>query len=291
MTLGEARARLLGKTVVVGGQTHDYPFKGELTEWELAVRQGARYVTTTRTTYLPDIYQGKEAVVVAVQLNDRAAEAAGDVNALGEIASDAGIVNPYTDVIVKLPDGTIALTTGFLSALFDESQTSFRLASEKTSRIDLINSKLPSIIGRTVYPVATSELYLPTASLEAMLDITNTRQRVLNFKLLEPMNIIAAKYNEQKNVIILKLRDNNGTEYLTVSTFNQSEHKGKDFFEGVIDSAPASLFSSLKNFTPREVTAIRAGKIITGMYVLAVYCAIGMPDSENQWSRGRRQLV
>src|SRR5437016_14063766 len=75
MTLGEARARLLGKTVVVGGQTHDYPFKGELTEWELAVRQGARYVTTTRTTYLPDIYQGKEAVVVAVQLNDRAAEA------------------------------------------------------------------------------------------------------------------------------------------------------------------------------------------------------------------------
>src|SRR5436190_23453420 len=65
MTLGEARSRLLGKQVVVGGQTQDYPFKGKLTEWEIAVRVGERYVTTSRTTYLPESYQGKEAEVVA----------------------------------------------------------------------------------------------------------------------------------------------------------------------------------------------------------------------------------
>jgi hypothetical protein len=292
MTLGEARGLLLGKNVIVQGQTHDdYPFKGELTEWQLAVEQGNEYVTVTRTTYLPDTYQGKEAEVVAVQLDSLEKKGAGRVNALGETVSDAGLVNPYTDLVVKFPDGTIALTTQYLSAFFDESLAPFRLSSARTSRVELINSKLPSILGRTVYPVAISQLYLPTASLETMLDIAAMGQRALHFKLLEPMNIVAAKYNEQKDVIILKLREKIGTEYLTVSTFNQSEHKDKDFFETVVDSSPASLLSSFRTLAPREVAAIRAGKIITGMYVLAVYCAMGMPDHENQWSRGGRQLV
>lgn len=292
MTLGEARGVLLGKKVVVEGQTNDdYPFKGKLTEWQLAVEQGNEFVTVTTTTYLPDTYQGKEAEVIAVQLNYQEKKGAGRVNALGETVSDAGLVNPYTDIVVKFPDGTIALTTQYLYGLFDESLAPFRLSSQKTSRVELINSKLPSIIGRTVYPVAVSRLYLPTASLETMLDITSVGQRALHFKLLEPMNIVAAKYNQQKDVIIIKLREKTGTEYLTVSTFNQSEHKDKDFFETVAASSPASLFTSFRTLAPREVVAIRAGKIITGMYVLAVYCAIGMPDHENEWSRGGRQLV
>ena len=53
MTLGEARALLVGKTVVVGGRTSDTDLlKGNLLEWNPALQRGDEYVTSSAAMYI-----------------------------------------------------------------------------------------------------------------------------------------------------------------------------------------------------------------------------------------------
>jgi len=299
LNLTDARTLLLGKMIVIMGQTSDTPpLKGYLHDWSLVFeREGQFHKDSSRILdYLPADYQGKEALVVAVQLNSLEKEITGvsGVNALGEVTSDASIVNPYSDVVVKLDDGTLAMTTSYLSLFFSESDISrpFRLLSEKKDRAALIGSQLSSLIGKRAYAVAYSRLYLPTATLESMTAISRyTPQQALEFPRLQPLTILVAKYNEEKDVIILKLKDESGREYLTVSQFDARQRDKKPFLEAVVESYPASLRSSTTDFTPREIAAIQKGTIYSGMSDSALYSTIGLPEKKNDWGSGGKQLI
>lgn len=298
-TLADARTLLLGKRVVIMGKTSDRPpLKGYLHDWSVVIeRDGQFEKSSTRILdYLPAEYQGKEAVVIAVQLNSLEKErtGVGGVNALGEVTSDASLVNPYCDVVVKLDDGTLAMTTSYLSLFFSDSGISrpFRLLSEKNDRAALIGSQLNSVIGKTAYAVAYSQLYLPTATLESMTAISRYNpQQTLEFPRLKPLTILIAKYNEEKDVIILKLKDETGREYLAVSQFDSRKDERKSFLEAVVGSYPASLLSSISDFTPREIAAIQKGTIYSGMSYSALYSTIGFPEKKNDWGSGGKQLI
>lgn len=299
ITLADARTLLVGKRIVVMGNTSDRPpLKGYLNDWSVAIERDGQFRKDSSRIldYLPADYQGKEALVVAVQLNSLEKErtGVGGVNALGEVISEASIVNPYSDVVVKLDDGTLAMTTSYLSLFFSESGISraFRLLSEKNDRATLISSKLSSLIGKKVYAVAYSHLYLPTATLESMTAVSRySPQEALEFPRLQPLTILVAKYNEKKDVIILKLKDESGKEYLTVSQFDARQDETKSFLEAVVESYPASLRSSTTDFTPREIAAIQKGTIYSGMSKSALYSTIGFPEKKNDWGRGGKQLV
>jgi hypothetical protein len=281
------------------GKTSDRPpLKGYLHDWSVVIERDGQFETSS-TRILNDLsadYQGKEAVVVAVQLNSLEKErtGAGGVNALGEVTSDASLVNPYCDVVVKLDDGTLAMTTSYLSLFFSDSGISrpFRLLSEKNDRVALIGSQLSSIIGKSAYAVAYSHLYLPTATLESMTAISRYNpQQTLEFPRLKPLTILVAKYNEEKDVIILKLKDESSREYLTASQFDFRKDERKSFLEAVIESYPASLRASTSNFTPREIAAIQEGTIYSGMSNSALYATIGFPEKKNDWGGGGKQLI
>src|SRR5260370_24506790 len=97
MTLADARAALVGKKVVIVGKTsQDYPLKGYLHNWSIAVGSGGEYRENRESimNYISESYQGKEAEVVALQLNslEKERSGAGGVNALGEKTTDETLV-------------------------------------------------------------------------------------------------------------------------------------------------------------------------------------------------------
>lgn len=299
LTVADARTLLVGKKVVIMGRTSDSPtLKGYLLDWSLAIERGGQFVKSSVgiLDYLPASYQSKEAMVIAVQLNSLEKErtGAGGVNALGEVTSDTSLLNPYCDIVVKLDDGTLALTTSYLSLFFSEVDISraFRLLSEKNDRAALITTQLPAVIGKTAYAVAYSRLYLPTATLESMTAIARySAQQTLEFPRLQPLTILVAKYNEEKDVIILKLKDEGGREYLTVSQFDSRKDGQKPFLEKLVESYPASLRTSTSGFTAREIAAIQKGTIYSGMSDSALYSTIGFAEKKNDWGSGGKQLI
>jgi hypothetical protein len=52
-------------------------------------------------------------------------------------------------------------------------------------------------------------------------------QQTLEFPRLQPLTILVAKYNDEKDVIILKLKDESGREYLTISQFDSRKDEQK----------------------------------------------------------------
>lgn len=304
LTFGEARSMLVGKKVSIMGTILS---KGYLNDWDPVVEQNGEYKRFTTGNYnnLPDSYLGKEAEVVTVQLNslEKKRSGAGGVNALGETISADSLVNPYCDVIVRFSDGLMAIHTSYLSLIFSDvfvSARPFRLLSEKNERAKLISSQLPSIVGKTVYAVAYSDLFRPTATLESLMEESRyNSQRTFDFPRLQPLTIVSAKYIEDKDVIVLKLKDSSGKEYLTLSKFDLKSvpsefdlggDKGR-FFGKVVSSSPAALRISISGLSEREIIAIRQGNIIAGMSLTALYSTIGFPEKENDWGKGGKQLI
>lgn len=294
MTLAQVRALLLGKRVIIGGAISAIfsPNQKDLLEWSYAESLGARYkgVDAIRRQ-LPASYLGQEADVIAVQLNAIAAERVEKPNALGEAANEDSIANPYCDVVVRFPDGVIAIHTSYPSLFFSSlAPGPFRLKSEQDNRARMINDQLPSIIGKTVYAAGFSKMFQPTASLEDLAFASDSPQRVFDFPLMRPLKIVIAKYNEAHDLIVLKLKDDEGREYLTSSTFSAVNDQ-RSFLEHVVSSAPASLVISLADFTPRELAAIRDKEMYVGMSGEVLYYLLGFPEQENNWGRGLKQLA
>lgn len=293
MTLAQVRALLLGKKVTIGGPVVTISrYNGDLLHWHLAEERGGRYAELrTVTRSLPASYLGSEAEVLAVQLNAIEVERSGRPNALGEVADEDSLVNPYCDVVVKLADGTLALHTGYPSIFLADFSPPFRLVSEQSNRSAEINGQLPSVIGRTVYAVGYSRLYQPTTSLEELTQRARySQQLILAPPRLQPLKVVAAKYNVEHDLIILKVRGEDGKEYLTASKF-MSAGEERPFFERVIGSPPCLLVSTFAGLTPREVAAVRSVEVFAGMSKSALYYALGFPDKENNMGRGLKQLI
>lgn len=295
LTLGEVRSMLIGKKVVIIGKTsQEGVFKGYLYEWSIEAKAGGEERRAEVTEHLPDSYQGKEAEVIAVGLNraEKERSGVGGVNALGETSSDESLVNPYCDIVVKFTDGTIAKTTSYLSLILsDDDVPPFRLLAEKHDRAALINGQLPSVIGKTIYAAGYSNIFLPTASLESLMSTSRYgNQRAYEFPRLQLLTIVKAVYNEDKDVIIIKLRDENGKEYLALSNFDARD-KEKNFLATVVESSSAFLHVSVTDLTAREIEAVKKGSIFVGMSKKAVYWTVGFPEKENDWGRGGKQFI
>ena len=294
ITLGEARSMMEGKKVIIAGRTsQDYRLKGYLYEWSVETLGGNDDSRILSSKHLPDSYLGKEAEVIAVRLNyiEKERSGVGSANALGEKTNENSLVNPYCDIVVKFSDGTMAVTTSYLSLILGgEDRPPFRLLSEKRDRAALINGQLPSVVGKTIYAGGYSNLFLPTASLESLMSQERYgSQRAYDFPRLQPLTIVKAVYNEEKDVIILKLRDENGKEYLALSNFDTREEK--TFLATLADSSPSYLHAAVTGLTDREIEAVKKGTIFVGMSKKAVYYAVGFPEKENDWGRGGKQFI
>ena len=307
-TLGQVRGVFLNQRVTVDGAVDEWMGQSGLLEWRIAFKpvipvnvpnpevqkvfdhMHMPYVVQGGLDLLPDSYSGKEARVIAVQLHS-SDKSGPKTNALGEPISDDETINPNFDLVVQLDDGTIAMTTQYPSTLTGMSVV--ELASVAKATAEQMTRELSGIVGNTVYAVGFSRLYRPDTTLD---EITKQdafkRVSTGDVPLLKPLKIVAAKYVDSAGVVI-KVKLPSGADALSLTSklelqIPPSAGVERTFFEWVIGSLLAKIPSSL---TKKDLDAIRSGTIYRGMKEESVEYAMGLPDKENDWGSGGKQLI
>lgn len=284
-TLNSVRQKYLGKRIVIRDTT--VPGRGVLVEWTLA-RQGdrGRFVSSP-FDLLPAMYNGKEATVIAVQLDAIKLKDRGTPNALGERLSEGDIDNPYFDVVVRFADGNMAMVEGYPNTI----ETTFLLANARNNHEQVILANLPTVVGKTVYAVGYSRFYRLDTTRDEIVDLLRREEkRVYEFPLLQPLTIADAKYIADADIVVMKITLPDGKQLLTESEYRDVEATDGDntFLERIIGPLLTVIPPKL---TPREVQSIQQGAIFRGMTHDALDYAMGFPTKENDWGTGGKQLI
>ena len=196
---------------------------------------------------------------------------------------------PYFDLVVQLDDGKLGLVTTYIGTL----PMAAILQSEYTSRMAEMNTNLPMVIGKPLYAVADSQLYLPDTRLEQMTGEGEVLKRlsVTAVPMLEPLTISAAKYIESVGGVVLKLKLPDGQDALIFTSSLYLDNPRKDatsFLSRISGSMLAEIPAKL---TPGEVDAIKRHTVFKGMSKDAVFYALGLEDKKNDWGSGGKQLI
>jgi hypothetical protein len=294
VTLGELRKKYVGVKVIVTGSLYSNPYReGEyLLEWYVGLKADDRY-RADMEHQLPASYKGREARIIALQKDDLRERVFGktspgaSVNALGESVSDDSTTNPYTNIVVQFEDGTTAVATQYPTSF----EGLFALASSRDSHAETIDANLNSVIGRSLYATAMSNVYEPSATLEELLDKSNGGAKLISdVPLLAPLTITSAKYFREHDTVVLKLRFPDGRYGLVGNQYrDENWGQGQDTFlgriAGFLDAAVP------RKLTAREIAAIKRREIFRGMSKDALFYSIGVTIDENDWGKGGKQLI
>lgn len=146
------------------------------------------------------------------------------------------------------------------------------------------------MIGKNLYALRDSELFVPGTTREALLNRTGARIENIDMQLmgyLHPLRILKAEYDEPHDEILFKLLLPNGKVALAVSSYVE-EPTSPSF----LDRIEGTLFSAIPScFSPTDMKALRSFSIIRGMSEDAIEEMFGYPDSENDWGSSGRQLI
>lgn len=287
-TLNAVRKEYLGKRIIIKDTT--IPGRGVLVEWTLANHDNTGRFASSIYDHLAATYNGKEATVIAVQLDaiDRKKSGVNEPNALGETLSEGDIDNPYFDVVGRFDDGTVAMVTGYPTTI----ESAFLLAAARNNHEQIISANLPRAVGKTVYAVGYSQFYRLDTTRDEIVDLVRREQkRVYDFPLLQPLTIADAKYIADADVVVMKIRLPNGTQLLAESEYHDDESKdGDNTFLGRI-TRPRLMTVIPPELTSTEVQSIQQGAIFRGMTQEALYYAMGFPTKENDSGSGGKQLI
>lgn len=276
-TLGSIKHTYLNQRVVV---------HGDLMDWQRMRRVVEGYYAPTSPSgsdYLPESYGGKSGKVVQIQLADPGAVLG--TNAMGERISPDEISNPYFKLVVEFDDGALAQTTAYPNTLSE----SLLLAEQYQKLQQDISKVLPQLIGKTVYAVGYSKLYQPNTTLQEIMHREMSKM-LLDAPLLQPIQVVDAKYIREGVVLKLKLPDGSialsygGNLLNHPSTTPASENEMRQAMCG-------SLLIEMPKLTEKEISAVRRRTIFKGMSKDALYDALGFPKTENDWGSGGKQLV
>lgn len=285
-TLASVKQKYLNQKVVLIGYVADNLARQPvLMEWHpghAGSESAGRYSADIEMSYLPATYKGRSATVIAIQLHNL--EELGKVNALGESMSPDDTVDPYFDFVVRFDNGEVAMTTGYPSTI----SLDVRLVSAQNAIVQEMATKLPGVVGKTLFACGLTSLYHPDATLDELLGTSRSLKQISDVPYLVPLKVTAAKYDEATDAVILKVKLPDGRYALTIASGDQLTDQGLSFMKRI----SGSLLSEIpKKLTPQEIAAIKKPSIFRGMSRDALYCSMGLPKSENDWGRGGKQLI
>ncbi|NOX86259.1 MAG: hypothetical protein GXO86_09900 [Chlorobi bacterium] len=283
-TLADLQKQYTGEQVIVKTL---FVRNGKQFDWNEAKRDGDHYVYEM-LKYLPVSYIGREAEIIAIQLNKKEREEINEkTNAFGEKFDIKSIINPYFEIVVKFSDGKIALTTAYQSTLDYKIELVSHLEVRKKELADFVSL----ITGDTLYATSISRIFKPVASIGDMLS-NNNFMKARDFPRLEPLIIEATKFITQHNVIILKLKDPKNRIYLSYSDAENEIYLDdyKNLLETIANDI--KMITIIPDcLTEDEIKAIKIGACFKGMSVMALHFSIGFPDKEKKYSTGGNQLI
>jgi len=259
-SIDRVNAKYLNKQVVVNSSAF---FR--------AIKENGKFVQDPAYAFLPDSYVGQSATIIAIQ--PIVSNIPEKMNALGEPVTPK--LPAKFDFIVQFEDGYTAIRkmeteSGIRLAVMLPDQ---RLAAQQLEEANKI--KATGLNGKVVYAIARSKVY--------RLDVSRTEMddsHRINVPLLEPLRIAVAKWDKDSGCALAKLELPNGYGLALVSLDDREECGQSEF-----------LFSVPKYLTVKEKAAIKQRTPVRGMSELALWYAIGFPETENDYGRAGRQLV
>jgi hypothetical protein len=304
-TLADFRHSYLNQRILIL-QGHDT--RGSLGGWE-PIKQSSDssfIVDNSKGAYINFRYKDQTPRIIAIRESSGGGMKTpkeGQKNAMGKTVSDDDIVNPSVEVIVQFDDGQMAKYTSIVSLIRDRSikrvnQTSdfwemeFMLVSLRDSHAEAVARNLPLTIGQKVYAVHDSLLFGVDITSEDLLDFGSRHtKRVKDFPLLTPMTIVAAKYNDRYDFIVLELRLDDGREVMGASRYRDEDVSKNGNDNSLLGRSTSTLLLKVPaSLTSQEIAAISARKIVRGMTRQAVFYSWGVTE-ENDYGKGGRQLV
>ncbi len=307
-TLGVLRSRYLGQRVVISGHLG---LGGTISEWEKGREKAPGDYETHLQAYLRGAvpydqsfnllasYNGQEATVVAIQLHDgRTHSERPEQDVFGDPIGLLDTRNPTVTMVVRFDDGTFGMLAPLPANLVEVF--SVMLLSVRDNRKELMEKELPSVIGRALYATAGYFLYEPDTPFEEFFLLASRAKHVQNVPLLQPLVIERARFVENHNMVLLRLRLPDGRYALFRSSY-RDEGVLPIFREmGIVppdaDSFLARIASPFltripDSLTDDEVEAVQKGKIFTGMKREAIFYLLGFPQRQNDYGLGGKQWV
>ncbi len=284
LSMAELQKKYSGKRVIVKTL---FVRNGKQFDWNEAKQNGDYYVYDV-LKYIPVTYIGREAEIIAIQLNKKEREEIIEkTNAFGEKTDVSLMVNPFFEIVVRFSDGKIALITTYQSTL----DYKIELVSHREAREKTLAGFISTINGDTVYATCYSRVFKPIANIDDMLS-DNHIMMARDFPRLEPLIIVASKFIPQKNIIILKLKDAKDHVYLSYS--NAEKELYLDDYEHLSETIAKDIRMETEipdYLTQEEINAIKIGAVFKGMSVAALHFSIGFPDKKKEFSSGGNQLI
>lgn len=291
-TLKEIKDELLGREVVLLG----IKIYNTLSGWVLARENDARGGFEMASPSIPYNMKGARGVVVFIAqsgLLEKIGRKSVGVDAFGEKIKEEDIVNPLIDLVVRLPDGRLVMSTTYYVSLMRNL--------ELVSRFDEIRAqilkKIDSLIGKTIYPVGYSCLFPPDSEIDTMAGLLmRCGGQKLNIPNLTPLKIVRAKYLDNQHAILLKVEFLNAKTGLIFGDLGNlhTPVTGETLFEDTTAHFVRDIGKELREFeglTEREITAVKEGVIFKGMSEKALHYSIGFESKKNDWGRGGEQLI
>jgi hypothetical protein len=171
-----------------------------------------------------------------------------------------------------------------------------------------MEANLPGVVGQNLYATGYSHLYAGDTSakdIKASLvggevyfkgyGLIRKQLSPLAVPLLEPLPIIDAEYLPQFRCVLIHLRLPTGEEAVSITTMRMLDVRSADTITNSAEFLPwiaGSLMQQIPTgLTEQEITAIKRRTLFRGMSEGAVGGALGLPDHENTWGDGGKQLV
>lgn len=257
----QAKATYLNKSVVIKSVV-----------FRPAVESNGKY-RYENVYFIASKYVGQNAIVIAVQPNEDFLQPAAKVNALGEVVAQPDR-EPWVDIVVKFDDGSLAILRDTVAGLPHSILLPENIAEMQAVR-KAREEKVKGFVGRTLYATALSNVYRSDVALTEM----QGRNRI-SPPLLEPLKIEVAKWNDETECAIVKLKFPDGRDALTLLN---------DSGESCADSSLLSQFPAF--LSKADVAAVKTRTPVRGMSEMALYYAIGFPEHQNDYGRAGKQLV
>ncbi len=308
-SLRELKAKYLNNRVLI--QIGNIPhFRDELPSgYDIADKKGLKKgVYESSYNRLPVSYLGKPATVVEIRVkrfDELLDELRGDTkprqpNALGEQVSDDDreIEMKLIEAVLRFDDGTVALYSEMYSKtalLTGRAEfTGIQLSSVRDKHAKAFATDFDSIIGKDLYIPG----YAAVFPLDATVDDMESYSGRITFELplLTPAKIVAARYLDLHDKVVLKLRLVNGREVLSAAQFREENAELlTDGLSVTDDSTLGRIAGHLllripPTLTEEEVRAIQNLTLFKGMSELALYYLHGKVTA-NRSGDGTTQLV
>jgi hypothetical protein len=228
-------------------------------------------------------------------------------NAMGEVIldDDLELSGRFIEVVLQFEDGSVATHSEKYSKVLADltgKRAAFRniqMAAVRQKHAKAFADGQASLTGKTLYIAGYDWAFDSATTLE---DILSSRAITLRLRdkevpALTPVEVIAAKYVEPYDTVILKLRLLTGRDIVYAARYREEDANQLKSDLGVTDDSllgrvSGRLLTAIPSqLTAEEVEAIQNGEIFKGMSEIGLVYLKGRTSTINSYGDGGFQLV